>query len=96
MLTTAQHYADVRFEQATLDAWSALHNFWIVHKALMRTLGVKYLNGPIAGLKVQQRYCINTTVFGVVTRAGATVTVKCGRRSFVMSYAEFKRDWWIL
>jgi hypothetical protein len=27
------------FESATWDARSALHNFWIVHKALMRTLG---------------------------------------------------------
>lgn len=38
---TAQHCADIRFESATLDAWSALHNFWLAHKALMRTLGAK-------------------------------------------------------
>jgi hypothetical protein len=35
---SAQHCVDVRFEQATLDAWAALYNFRLVHKALLRTL----------------------------------------------------------
>jgi hypothetical protein len=53
-----------------------------------------YMNGPIEGIKVQYR--VNTSVFGVVTHAGATITVKTHRRHVTMSYADFKLYWWVL
>ncbi len=33
------YYLQVEFDHQTWNAWAALHNFWLVHKALMRTLG---------------------------------------------------------